>query len=104
MGGGFTKNATPTSASAEVRHCGSKWSAAMGGGFAKNATLTSASAEVRHCGSKWSAVMDGCFTQSAIRIWACTGIQASFAGLRPCRSENRPLQGDFSLTVFQDCL
>ena len=76
----------------------------MGGGFTKNATPTSASAEVRHCGSKWSAVMDGGFTQSAIRISACTGIQASFAGLLPCRSENRPLQGDFSLTVFQDCL
>jgi hypothetical protein len=34
MGGGFAKNATLTSASAEVRHCGSKTSAAMGGGFA----------------------------------------------------------------------
>ncbi|WP_141567806.1 hypothetical protein SR914_10760 [Comamonas testosteroni] len=46
MGGGFAKNATLTSANAEVRHCGSKTSAAMGGGFAKNATLTSANAEV----------------------------------------------------------
>ncbi|UBQ41347.1 hypothetical protein [Comamonas thiooxydans] len=71
MGGDFAKNATPTSASAEVRHCGSKMSEAMGGDFAKNATLTSASAEVRHCGSKTSAAMGGGATQSTSRISAC---------------------------------
>ncbi|UUC93190.1 hypothetical protein [Comamonas sp. C11] len=43
----------------------------MGGDFAKNATLTSASAEVRHCGSKASAAMGGGFTQSVILISAC---------------------------------
>ncbi len=68
MGGGFAKNATLTSANAEVRHCGSKTSAAMGGGFAKNATLTSANAEVRHCGSKTSAAMGGGFAKNATRI------------------------------------
>ncbi|MPS91946.1 MAG: hypothetical protein E2585_25165 [Comamonas sp.] len=47
MGGGFAKNATLTSANAEVRHCGSKMSAAMGGGFAKNATRIPAVAESR---------------------------------------------------------
>ncbi|WP_222864300.1 hypothetical protein, partial [Comamonas sp. Z3] len=41
------KNATLTSANAEVRHCGSKMSAAMGGGFAKNATRIPAVAESR---------------------------------------------------------
>ncbi|WP_144267079.1 hypothetical protein [Comamonas thiooxydans] len=90
MGGDFAKNATLTSASAEVRHCGSKTSAAMEGDFAKNATLTSASAEVRHCGCKMSAAMGGGVTQSAIRISACveSGPACTSADLRiaPCRA------------------